>query len=240
MDEGAASSALVRFGVMGRVERFTLAPGSLEAPRRGQIVVIESSRGIELGEVLLPLEAPDSLPSSPGTAGRRLLRIADAEDLARSRSCERLRVERLARCLEILDRGDWPVELLDVESTLDPGAVVMNCFLPEGFDSSLLRAQFRVKCGFDVLLESASQSSSETPAMPASSPREPRCGDCDCGGGGCSPLPEAHPRTATAPERDADERGREGCGGDAHGGCSGCGLSTRGSSRANSLARPAS
>ncbi len=47
---------LIRYGVMGHVGRFRALPESGASAGRGEIVVIQSDRGIELGEILIGLD----------------------------------------------------------------------------------------------------------------------------------------------------------------------------------------
>jgi hypothetical protein len=87
---------LIRYGAMGHVARFRATPHPGGPFHRGQAVVIQSNRGIELGEVLIRLDGT-ALPESTDavepdesdkigwieTNGRaRVLRAAGSEDLA--------------------------------------------------------------------------------------------------------------------------------------------------------------
>src|SRR5438552_717397 len=91
---------LIRYGIMGHVGRFRAWP-EWDAPlplERSQVVVIQTDRGIELGEVLIrvdesatpdrsrqegPAAGPDADADEPGMADRpRVLRLAGPEDLA--------------------------------------------------------------------------------------------------------------------------------------------------------------
>ncbi len=72
---------LIRYGVMGYVGRFRASPDGIGPLERGQSVVIQTDRGVELGEVLIPLdEAGDSRVGE-----QRVLRAAGPDDLDRSR-----------------------------------------------------------------------------------------------------------------------------------------------------------
>jgi hypothetical protein len=79
---------------------------------RGQAVVIETNRGIEVGEVLIPLD------QSPAVSQRsRVLRPAGPDDLASSHRAEAMRPDRLLLCRRGLEDGNWPGEPIDVEMT---------------------------------------------------------------------------------------------------------------------------
>ena len=67
-------SYLIRYGVMSHVGRFSASPDGGSALERGQSVVIRTDRGVELGEVLIALEASEekagsslARPDSPRT-----------------------------------------------------------------------------------------------------------------------------------------------------------------------------
>ena len=51
MDERAY---LIRYGVMGHIGKFVALPGCETSLERDQLVVIQTHRGLELGEVLVP------------------------------------------------------------------------------------------------------------------------------------------------------------------------------------------
>jgi hypothetical protein len=96
---------------------FRALPECSGALKRGQVVVIETDRAIEVGEVLIPLD------QSPAVSHRsRALRPAGPGDLASSRRSEAMRPDRLLLCRQGLDVGTWPGELIDVEMTLDDRA----------------------------------------------------------------------------------------------------------------------
>src|SRR4051794_36626156 len=102
------SAYLIRYGVMGHVGRFL---ADSDGYRRGQTVLIQSHRGTELGEILIPVapEAPP-VPSSPA----RVLRPAGDADLERARRAALDRPGRLAACTRALGEGSWPLQLIDV------------------------------------------------------------------------------------------------------------------------------
>src|SRR4051794_24799646 len=102
---------LVRYGVARTIGRLA----ATEAHPRGQTVVIRTHRGTELGEVLL--DAPDDEAPLPGSA--RILRAATAADLDRAARAALDAPRRFEACRAIFDEGDWPIDLIDVESLLD-------------------------------------------------------------------------------------------------------------------------
>jgi PSP1 C-terminal conserved region len=213
---------LIRYGVMGYVARFRASPecgGSLE---RGQAAVIQTDRGIELGEVLAVLDEPDL---APPLDQQSVLRPADPEDLARSRHAESIRSDRFALCQRVLREGDWPWELIDVEPMLDDRATVLHYLGPHRLDAAILRARFRMTCEFDIVLEPVGiDADAEDVAWDDEPHGDHDHGGCgDCGAGGCG--------SRSAREQGGSERagastsGATGCGTSPHSGCASCGIS---------------
>ena len=223
---------LIQYGVMGHVGRFRALPECDGPLGRGQVVVIRTDRGLELGEVLVPVEDRDAMgrapregpatgPNSedPAVSDRsRVLRLAGPDDLASSRGAEAMRHDRFALCRRVLAEADWPGELIDVEMTLDDRATVLHYLGPHPRDASSLRARFRMTCDFDVLLEPVGAGGDEEttaavePALVAEG-----CGSCGRPGGGCG--------SRSAGESGAGPSAARGCGSTAHSGCASCGIS---------------
>jgi len=210
---------LIRYGVMSQVGRFTALP-ECDAPlERGQVVVIQSHRGLELGEVLIPLNSP-----APSVDRPSVLRLAGLEDLARADRARESRPSRFTLCQRVLEEGNWPWELIDVEPLLDGRAMVLHYLGPQHLDVASLHARFRVACDLDVVLEPAgtdleADASHERAHQGGG---QAGCGSCDCGaGGGCGSA------TALREERDspAVAFGENGSTAAPHAGCASCGIS---------------
>src|SRR4051794_14025986 len=107
---------LVRYGLMHHVGRFL---AETDAYDRGQVVVVRSRRGTELGEVLLPLAPPEGAAPHAGVSPARVLRAAGPDDLEAARRAERARAERFSACDRVFQDGVWPLQLVDVEPLLD-------------------------------------------------------------------------------------------------------------------------
>jgi hypothetical protein len=201
---------LIRYGVMGYVGRFRAAmdcPGPLE---RGQSVVIQTDRGVELGEVLIPLDEAGAAKSADR---QRVIRPAGPDDLDRSRRAEASRPDRFAACRRVLEDEGWPWDLIDVEPLLEEGVTVVQYLGPHHLDAAALRARFRMTCGLDVVLEPVGADDEEAAATVGGGCGSGGCGSGGgCGDGGCGSQSE--------PEAKAG-----GCGSSAHGGCGSCGLS---------------
>lgn len=184
----------VRYGLMGRVGRF-LAPS--EAFERGQSVVVETRRGRELGEVLLPA-AP---PAETGVPTSRVLRATTDDDLTRATRTRADRDRRFSLCQEVFQQGVWPFDLIDVEPLLDDGRTVVHYLGPHDLDVVGLLAAFRSVHDLDLVFEPVGRDAPDeaTDIEPTNS----GCGGCGTGAGGC---------------------GTGGCGSGGHSGCSDCAL----------------
>jgi PSP1 C-terminal conserved region len=228
---------LIRYGAMGHVARFRAGPP--EGPfHRGQAVVIQSHRGMELGEVLVRFDdvsLPKALggfesPESDDSAGiesesePRVLRAAGSEDLARAEEADAFQPARFARCQRILQEEGWPWELLDVEPLLDGQTTVLHYLGPRQIDERALRARFRAACEFDVVFEPIG-------SEPEGSESEDLDGDHGCGsgcssggcesGGGCGRVATADTGLTTASSAPATGEVAH----RSHGSCDSCGIS---------------
>jgi len=234
-------SYLIRYGVMRHVGRFSAPPVRDRSLERGELVVIQTDRGVELGEVLIALDgksAPDRDGAGETTSGTgaegsphsgpvessHVLRVAGPDDLSRSRCAEELRSTRLSLCQRILREENWPWELIDVEPLLDGRATVLHYLGPHQLDVASLRARFRVECDIDVLLEPAgSDPGTEFPAGDAHDDGPGGgCGSCDCSSGGGCGSASASP---TASDQAHDEPAVSGCAPKSGSGCASCGIS---------------
>jgi len=163
---------LIRHGAMRHVGRFA-ADDSL-AYRRGEVVVVRSRRGDELGEVVAETES-----ASPASA--RVLRAATIDDRERAGRATQERAVRLAAIEQFFRDGQWPLEPLDAEPMLDHDTRTVLLYLgPHRLDSEALVDAIRNACGLDVVLEPAGiDAPDEAPA------EDHGCGSCATGGGGC-------------------------------------------------------
>ncbi len=175
-ESGTDAECLVRYGLAGRVGWFATVAA---APGRGEAVILRTSRGLELGEVL-------KVEPSRGRAGEdsvgvfQVLRPADQADRELAREARRLRGERFEPCRRIIEQAEWPLELVDVEPLLDFSTVLHVLPLGE-FDPALVRARFRMSRDFDVHLETPDGAEPESQARPS------RRGGCGTGcASGCS------------------------------------------------------
>jgi hypothetical protein len=211
---------LVRYGLMGHIGRFLVAPELRGALERGQAVVIKTDRGVELGEVLARLGPASGL--SETTAGPRgdrgdscltegcesvrprLLRLAGPTDLDSARRALELRAERFTLCQGIVQEGDWPLELIDVELLPNLTTTVLHYLDlgPGHLELASLRALFQSSCGLDVIFQPL-HSNLECRAL-ADQPdlgdgKLTGCGNCDCFSRGCALVRSALNSEVAAP-----------------------------------------
>jgi len=104
---------LVRFGLLGHVGRFVAADAA-RYPRRAR-VVLRSSRGLEVGEVLAEPDDADLVVQSDGQILRRMT-IED--DLLEAR-LEKHRHKAFQACTALLEQHHVPATLVDVEHLFD-------------------------------------------------------------------------------------------------------------------------
>ena len=170
---------LVRYGAARVVGRLAAS----EAHPRGQVVVIRTHRGTEIGEVLL--DAPDD-PAPSDESAARILRVADADDLDQAAHATRDAPRRFEACQAIFDEGAWPIDLIDAEALLD-NRTVLAYLGPHQLDAAGLVAALRVRCGLDVVLEPAGLDAEEPgPDVVDEDQDHGGCGSSGgCGAGGC-------------------------------------------------------
>ena len=234
-------SYLIRYGAMRHVGRFSALTDRDTSLERGQLVVIQTDRGVELGEVLIALDGQSAVGrNGPGdTTSRavgeermdsdcidssRVLRLAGADDLSLARSAEELRSSRFSLCQRILREGNWPWELIDVEPLLDGHATVLHYLGPHQLDVASLRARFRVEFDIDVVLEPVGNDlDGQISAGDAHDDgKGGGCGSCGSSdGGGCGSAPASVPAADHLPAKLP----RVGARPRSHSGCSSCGIS---------------
>lgn len=105
---------LVRFGIMGTIDRFRASEVDLQ---RDTPVVVRTSRGVELGQVLI---RDDRRPADITESDIGLIvRAALASDLIAAEQHAHARHQLFAACETRAAAEGWPIVLLDAELTLD-------------------------------------------------------------------------------------------------------------------------
>jgi len=115
----------VRFKRASKV--YTFAAGDLEL-RPGDRVVLETERGTALGKIV---SSPEELDGPPAQPLKKVLRVANEEDLQteeKNRVFEREAFEECGKCIR---ERNLPMKLLSVESLFDRSKVVFY-FASEG------------------------------------------------------------------------------------------------------------
>jgi hypothetical protein len=225
---------LVRYGVMAHVGRFFRSLDGGTPFQRGQLVVVETERGVELGEVLARVEATskparsqdhgrDHLDASDDSADlpRRLkaqvLRPATSDEIARLETAAQDRFDHLELCQRALQQFNWPWEVIDVETLLDDRTLVLHYLGPVEVDSAAIRAWFRTAHDRDAIFEPVGNAASSQPAKDAFGASSGHgCGENGCGHGGCDSGVEGGYSSVEVSGRT--------CGTSDHSGCSSCGI----------------
>ena len=105
---------LIRYGLMGSVDRFRSADGTV-FPRSSRVIV-RTPRGLETGEVLAP--PGDGSPAAAEPIGPVLRLMTIEDDLLAARLRAR-RDEAFAACTRLLAEQQEPAVLVDVEHLFD-------------------------------------------------------------------------------------------------------------------------
>ncbi len=113
---------LARFGALGEIAGFTSVDGA-RFPR-GARVVLRTSRGLELGEVLAPPDAGGATREMGDIGGQlasggSILRGMTAEDALLEARLDKNRRQAFDACEKRLAALDLPAALIDVESLFD-------------------------------------------------------------------------------------------------------------------------
>lgn len=163
---------LVRVGALGRVGRFT-SVDSLLFPRHAR-VVLRTSRGLELGEVLASPESETDAALGDGS----ILRGVTAADLLLETRLEKNRHAAFDACSARLVEMNLPVTLMEVEPLFD-GRTLMFYFLGEVSPeleelTAELAEVYEAKVQFRKFAAALTEGCG------------PDCGASDHAGGGCS------------------------------------------------------
>lgn len=116
----------IRFRRAGKIYYF--APGTLNVKENEQVIV-ETSRGIELGEVVIAEKEADE--SELILPLKKVLRKATEEDQAKARENRKLEAESLLKCQQQIERHQLEMKLIGAEYTFDRSKI-MFYFTSEG------------------------------------------------------------------------------------------------------------
>ena len=158
----APPPCLVRYGKLGWLGSFSAE----EAYHRGEAVVLHTSRGRELGEVLLPALTVSATVSAarfpPGAGGGSILRRATGEDRQAAQEAQ----EEVHRLLPLLETDAPPWLILDAEATLDRCCILHVLPASSGTDPAAWIATWQARSGYRLEILDLSQL-----APPIASPR---------------------------------------------------------------------
>ena len=186
------SGYLVQYGRSAFVGHFEASKRISIPALRGDRVVVQTPRGLEIGTVLC--EATESFSASlDPTAGGKLLRDFGPDDEAYARECEQLGQRILNAGEQLAVEQGLPLLFVDVEVMLDRSSVVLHTVPWESCQADALFAALTLR--FEVPVQMLDLSRTPTIADPpekTSTCSKPGCGTSSggctsCGtGGGCS------------------------------------------------------
>ncbi len=120
----------VKFRNTAKIYYFAPAPG--EEYSRGETVIVETSKGVEYGTVIIPAK---SVPDEELTAELKpVLRRANEKDLERIRNNEARRPEAMRICREQIEKHKLDMKLIDCEFTPDGNKAVFYFSAPTRVD----------------------------------------------------------------------------------------------------------
>lgn len=175
---------LLSYGLLGDFGRFRSAqPLHL---RRGERAVLQTSRGLEVGQVLR-LATPGHARFLPNTTVGRLLRRVGPQDEATLAGVRRRSLDFLDRAGELIRSLDLPLALLDAEILLDGQHAVLHYLQEASCDVRPLVSGLSREFEVHVFLQDLSRSA----GIPAQEEEDEHhgCGREGCGrvtGGGCT------------------------------------------------------
>lgn len=171
--------ALVRYGAVPEVARFRINGAGAFA--RGDHVVVETHRGVELG-VHLQTTVRTSNAESNGDADsdgaepeQSVLRRANADDLAASGNLRSRAETEFAEWQDRIEQWKLELELIDLEWTLDGSKLVLYVLNERGPDCTKLALQ-AAAAGLGVI---------EVQPVDADGLMQLETGGGGCGSGGC-------------------------------------------------------
>jgi cell fate regulator YaaT (PSP1 superfamily) len=168
--EAPAAVFLVRYGAVPEVARF-VDDGEVP-PQRGESVVVETNRGLQLGTVLERLK-----PSRDPAPESRISRRATREDLEAARQLARDCDDAFEGWCARIRQWNLNLELIDLEWTLDRQKLILYVLCERGPDSTKLALQAAAAGLGIVEVQPVSSLGLVQP--------EPSGGGCGSGGGGC-------------------------------------------------------
>lgn len=173
----AVHSYLVRYGVMGWVARF----GSSEwiDCAHGDWVVIQTLRGLEIGEVLAATPNNNRKPVTEPLSGDLLRVLSTDEERLHRQKCEETQPV-LDACQKLLAERQMPVDVIDLEPLFDQKTIVLYYLGQPSRELESFATEFgqtrSTSIVFHPVIEPVIEPGHEGGG----------CGSGGCGSGGCS------------------------------------------------------
>jgi cell fate regulator YaaT (PSP1 superfamily) len=104
----------IRFRRAGKIYHFS--PGNLEM-KKGDKVVVETSRGVEFGEIVVPPH--DETDDKIIQPLKEVIRMATDEDIAHEAENKKKEIQALDICLQKIHKHELDMKLIDCEYTFD-------------------------------------------------------------------------------------------------------------------------
>jgi hypothetical protein len=154
-------------------------------PNHGESVVIRSARGLELGEVLCPVDG--SLAPLPLTTGD-ILRRATQDDRLRSEIHRHRGQQILSDAQHLIEQMQLPLVPLDADILLDGENAVLQVLCWEHCTLTPFLEELRSRQGLLITLQDQSRPADEHGGGCSECGSAGGCGSCGesgCGAGGC-------------------------------------------------------
>ena len=176
---------LVGYGNAGAFGRFR--PKTHLVFRRGDLVVVQTHRGLEIGTVLCQAQAGHAR-HLPNTSVGQLVRRASLDDQQARQMFRAREFDILGKARRLVDEQQLPIEIMDVEVLLDGQHAALLYLERHSWDARPLVSTLSKEHQLHILLEGLSRQDKELSEeeLPEA---EHGCGRPNCGqseGGGCS------------------------------------------------------
>jgi hypothetical protein len=179
-----AAEFLVTHGCTAAITR--CRDGERLLPQYGETVVIRSARGLELADVLCPVD--DSSPAIALSTGE-LIRRATHEDVRQAEALRFRGVQLLASAQELIEQMQLPLLPLDADVLLDGQNAVLHVLCWETCTLTPFQEELRNRERLLVTLQDRSKPAEEQEHACSECGSAGGCGSCGeggCGEGGCS------------------------------------------------------
>ncbi|MEZ6123158.1 MAG: hypothetical protein R3C49_08300 [Planctomycetaceae bacterium] len=175
----AVYPALVRYGAVPQVARFAVADELLKGvglPQRGDQVVVESDRGLELGTLL---HFDPKADSSEAAVTGSLVRIAADKDFEVWQAARQKSADDFRNWQDRIEKWKLQLQLIDLEMTLDGQRTILYVLNSQNAETTRL-ALLAAASGLGIIHVQPVGSEGVLPPKESGG-----CGSGGCGSGGC-------------------------------------------------------